>query len=145
MTKNSSVVDIIKYLTTLINSMEVIPTAGTLPSYAKLKESPDKFYEMFSEATYKYNIICDTLQKLQHAHAVIIRVMSELQDNVSSREPYSSRAQYIKTLTSIKASCMALINAYETAKASAESIVKYYNNAQFVITSSRFDSTSAAY
>lgn len=145
MAQNSSITDIINYLNTLINSMEVIPTAGTLPSFAKLKESPDKFYDMFSEATYKYNVICDALQKLQHANAVIIRIMNELSNNVSSREPYNTRTQYIKTLTNIKASCMALINAYETAKASAESIVKYYNSAQFVITSSRFESTSAAY
>ena len=58
--------------------MEIIPTAGVLPSYKDLKKSPDSFYELFSEATYKYNTICDTLQKLQHANAMLVKVLNDL-------------------------------------------------------------------
>ena len=37
--------NIYKYIKNLIESMEVIPTAGQLPSYRELRSSPDKFYE----------------------------------------------------------------------------------------------------
>jgi hypothetical protein len=136
--------EVYKYIQSLIESMEVIPTAGILPSYRELRSSPDKFYELFSEATYKYNIICDALQKLQYANAMIVKALNELM-NPESREQFNVKSQYIKSFTNVKAECVALIAGYETAKASAESIVKFYNAAQFTITSNRFDATSANY
>ena len=136
--------EVYKYIQSLIESMEVIPTAGILPSYRELRSSPDKFYELFSEATYKYNIICDALQKLQYANAMIVKALNELM-NPESREQFNVKSQYIKSFTNVKAECVALIAGYETAKASAESIVTFYNAAQFTITSNRFDATSANY
>lgn len=136
--------EVYKYIQSLIESMEVIPTAGILPSYRELRSSPDKFYELFSEATYKYNIICDALQKLQYANAMIVKALNELM-NPESREQFNVKSQYIKSFTNVKTECVALIAGYETAKASAESIVKFYNAAQFTITSNRFDATSANY
>ena len=136
--------EVYKYIQSLIESMEVIPTAGSLPSYRELRSSPDKFYEIFSEATYKYNTICDALQKLQYANAMIVKALNELM-NPESREQFNVKSQYIKSFTNVKAECVALIAGYETAKASAESIVKFYNAAQFTITSNRFDATSANY
>lgn len=132
------------YTRSLIESMEVIPTAGVLPSYSELKKSPDRFYELFSEATYKYNIICDALQKLQYANAMLVKALNDLM-NPECRESYNVKNQYIKNFTNAKTECNALVAGYETAKASAESIVRYFNSAQFVITSGRFESTSANY
>lgn len=126
----------------LIESCEVIPTAGQLPSYAELRKSPDKFYDMFSEATYKYNIICDALQKLQHSNAMLIKILNDL-TCAECRELYNIKSQYIKNFSNCKTECAALIAGYETAKSSAESIVKYFNSAQFVITSGRFENQSA--
>lgn len=140
----SSLVKLYEYLKTLIEGMEVIPTAGTLPSFIELKSSPDKFYDMFSEATYKYNVICDALQKLQHSNAMLIKVTSEINDS-SCVDNFSSKTQYLKNFNNLKFECSALISAYETAKASAESIVKYFNSAQYVITSGRFSDTHASY
>ena len=136
--------EVYKYIQSLIESMEVIPTAGVLPSYRELRSSPDKFYELFSEATYKYNIICDELQKLQYANAMIVKALNELM-SPESREQFNVKSQYIKAFTNVRSECVALIAGYETAKASAESIVKFYNAAQFTITSNRFDATSANY
>ena len=141
---SSALVKLYSYVRTLIESCEVIPTAGILPSFSELKKSPDKFYELFSEATYKYNVICDTLQKLQHANAMLVKVLNDLM-NPECRESYNIKNQYIKNFTNSKTECYALISGYETAKASAESIVKYFNSAQYVITSGRFDSTSVSY
>ena len=135
-----SLTDIYNYVNTLITSCEIIPTADHLPSFVELKSSPDKFYELFSEVTYKYNIICDTLQKLQHANAMIIKMMNELM-SVNCTETYNVKSQFIKNFTNAKTECSALIAAYETAKASEEAIVKFYNSAQFVITSGRFSDT----
>lgn len=132
------------YIKTLIEGMEVIQTAGVLPSYAELKKSPDNFYQLFSEATYKYNIVCDTLQKLQHANAMIVKVLNDLM-NPECKESYNLKSQYIKNFTNAKTECTSLIAAYETAKASAESIVKFYNSAQYVICSGRFSDTHAGY
>ena len=129
---------------TLIESMEVIPTAESLPSYSQLKESPNKFFELFSEAVYKYNIICDTLQKLQHANAIIVKVLNDLM-SPDCKESYNIKTIYVKNFTQIKSECVALIACYETAKASSETIVKFFNSAQFTITSGRFDGTSANY
>ena len=136
--------DVYKYIVSLVESMEIIPTAGSLPSYRELRSSPDKFYELFSEATYKYNIICDSLQKLQYANAMIVKSLNELM-NPESRELYNVKSQYIKSFTNVKMECVALIAGYETAKSSAESVVRFYNSAQFIITSNRFDATSADY
>lgn len=144
MAKPIGIEDVYKYIVSLIESMEIIPTAGSLPSYRELRSSPDKFYELFSEATYKYNIICDSLQKLQYANAMIVKALNELM-NPESREQYNVKSQYIKSFTNVKAECVALIAGYETAKSSAESVVRFYNSAQFIITSNRFDSTSANY
>lgn len=144
MAKPIGLEEVYKYINSLIESMEVIPTAGILPSYRELRSSPDKFYELFSEATYKYNVICDSLQKLQYANAMIVKALNELM-NPESREQYNVKSQYIKSFTNVKSECVALIAGYETAKASAESVVKFYNSAQFVITSNRFDATSANY
>ena len=113
-------------------------------TYSELKKSPDRFYELFSEATYKYNTICDTLQKLQHANAMLVKVLNDLM-NPECRESYNVKNQYIKNFTNSKTECAALIAGYETAKSSAESIVRYFNSAQYVITSGRFESTSANY
>ncbi len=144
-TSNSSALaKLYTYVRSLIESMEVIPTAGVLPSYSELKKSPDRFYELFSEATYKYNTICDTLQKLQHANAMLVKVLNDLM-NPECRESYNVKNQYIKNFTNSKTECAALIAGYETAKSSAESIVRYFNSAQYVITSGRFESTSANY
>jgi hypothetical protein len=144
-TSNSSALaKLYTYVRSLIESCEVIPTAGVLPSFSELKKSPDRFYELFSEATYKYNIICDTLQKLQHANAMLVKVLNDLM-NPECRESYNTKNQYIKNFTNSKTECYALISGYETAKASAESIVKYFNSAQYVITSNRFDAVSASY
>jgi hypothetical protein len=144
MAKPIGIEDVYKYIVSLIESMEIIPTAGSLPSYRELRSSPDKFYELFSEATYKYNIICDSLQKLQYANAMIVKALNELM-NPESREQYNVKSQYIKSFTNVKAECVALIAGYETAKSSAESVVRFYNSAQFIITSNRFDATSANY
>ena len=135
---------IYKYIKTLIESMEVIPTASSLPSYKELRSSPDKFYEMFSETTYKYNVICDALQKLQYANAMTVKALNELM-SADCRETYNVKSQYIKNFTCIKSECTALIAGYETAKASAESVVRFYNSAQYIITSGRFENTSANY
>lgn len=144
MAKPIGIEDVYKYIVSLIESMEIIPTAGSLPSYRDLRSSPDKFYELFSEATYKYNVICDSLQKLQYANAMIVKALNELM-SPESREQYNVKSQYIKSFTNVKAECVALIAGYETAKSSAESVVKFYNSAQFIITSNRFDATSANY
>lgn len=144
MAKPIGIEDVYKYIVSLIESMEIIPTAGSLPSYRELRSSPDKFYELFSEATYKYNIICDSLQKLQYANAMIVKALNELM-NPESREQYNVKSQYIKSFTNVKTECVALIAGYETAKSSAESVVRFYNSAQFIITSNRFDATSANY
>ena len=132
------------YIKTLVTGMEVIPTAEALPSFKELKESPEKFYELFSTAVYKYNTICDALQKLQHANAMLVKVVNDL-TGPECPQAFVSKAQYMKSFTTVKAECTALISAYETAKASAEAIVKYFNSAQYVITSNRFDATSAVY
>lgn len=139
-----SISDLYNLIVSVIENCEVIPTAGSLPSYRELRSSPDKFYELFSEATYKYNIICDSLQKLQYANAMIVKALNELM-SPESREQYNIKSQYIKSFTNVKAECVALIAGYETAKSSAESVVKFYNSAQFIITSNRFDATSANY
>lgn len=144
MARPSSLKDIYVYLQKLISSMEIIPTAGTLPSFSELKSSPDRFYELFSEATYKYNTICDALQTLQHANAMIVKVLNDLM-SAECKETYNIKSQYIKSFTSSKSECTALISCYETAKASAESIVRYYNSAQYVITSKSFSDTHASY
>ena len=136
--------EIYKHIVSLIESSEVIPTAGALPSYRDLKSSPDKFYELFSEATYKYNIICDALQKLQYANAMIVKALNEL-TSPESRELFNVKSLYIKCFSNVKSECTALIAGYETAKASAEYVVKFYNSAQFVICSNKFDATSANY
>lgn len=136
--------DLYCLIASVIENCEIIPTAGNLPSYRELRSSPDKFYELFSEVTYKYNIICDALQRLQYANAMIVKALNELM-NPESKEQFNVRSQYIKSFTNVKAECVALIAGYETAKASAESIVKFYNAAQFTITSNRFDATSANY
>jgi hypothetical protein len=144
MTRPVGLESIYKYICSLIESMEVIPTADKLPDYRELRSSPDKFYEMFSEATYKYNIICDSLQKLQYSNAMIVKALNELM-GAECKESYNVKNQYIKSFTGIKSECNALISGYETAKASAESIVKFYNSAQYIICSNRFESTSANY
>lgn len=144
MTRPSGLESIYKYICSLIESMEVLPTAEKLPDYKELRSSPDKFYEMFSEVTYKYNVICDALQKLQYSNAMIVKCLNELM-STDCREPYNVKNQYIKSFTGIKSECAALIAGYETAKASAESIVKFYNSAQYIITSGRFENTSANY
>lgn len=141
---SKSLEDIYKYIDSLITSCEVIPTAGILPSYAELKSSPDKFYELFSEVTYKYNIICDTLQKLQHANAMMIKMLNELM-GPNCPVAYNAKTQYMKNFNNAKVECNALIAGYETAKASAEAIVKFYNSAQYVICSGRFDAQTANY
>lgn len=141
---SSTLAKLYTYVRSLIESMEIIPTAGVLPSYKDLKKSPDSFYELFSEATYKYNTICDTLQKLQHANAMLVKVLNDLM-NPECRESYNVKNQYIKNFTNAKTECAALIAGYETAKASAESIVRYFNSAQYVICSGRFENVSANY
>lgn len=144
MTRPVGIEEVYKYIVSLIENCEIIPTAGSLPSYRELRSSPDKFYELFSEATYKYNVICDSLQNLQYANAMIVKALNELL-SPETREQHSLKAQYIKGFTNIRSECIALIAGYETAKASAECIVKFYNSAQFTITSNRFDATSANY
>jgi len=139
-----SIKDILDCINNIIISSEIIPTADPLPSYKELRSSPDKFYEMFSEATYKYNIICDALQKLQYSNAMIVKALNELM-NDNCKESFNVKSVYIKQFTGIKSECIALIAGYETAKASAEAVVKFYNSAQYVITSGRFDATSANY
>ena len=75
---------------------------------------------------------------------MIVKALNELM-NPESREQYNVKSQYIKSFTNVKAECVALIAGYETAKSSAESVVRFYNSAQFIITSNRFDATSANY
>lgn len=144
LTRPTTLENIYSYIQSLIESMEIIPTADPLPSYKELRSSPDKFYEMFSEATYKYNVICDALQKLQYSNAMIVKALNELM-NDNCKESFNVKSIYIKQFTGIKSECIALIAGYETAKASAEAVVKFYNSAQYTICSNRFDATSANY
>lgn len=136
--------EIYKYIQSLIESMEVIPTAGQLPSYKELRSSPDKFYEMFSDVTYKYTTICDALQKLQYSNAMLVKALNDLM-STECRESYNVKNQYVKYFTCLKSECTALIAGYETAKASAEAVVKFYNSAQYVICNNRFFDTHANY
>ena len=144
MARQTGLKDIYTYIKNLIESMEIIPTAGKISSFKELKSSPEKFFEVFSEATYKYNTICDALQKLQYSNAMIVKALNELM-SAECREQFNVKSQYIKLFTSVKSECNALIAGYETAKASAESIVKFYNSAQYVICSNKFDAVSANY
>lgn len=144
MTKPSGLANICTYIQSLIASMEIIPTASKFVSFAELKSSPNRFYELFSDATYNYNIICDALQKLQHSNAMIVKVMNDLMSD-SCREQYSVKTQYLKNFTALKTECSALISAYETAKSSSESVVKFYNSCQYIITSRNFSDTHANY
>lgn len=144
MSQINSLKDLCLYVNNIIAECNIIPTAGVLPSYSELKKSPDRFYELFSEATYKYNIICDALQKLQYANAMLVKALNDLM-NPECRESYNVKNQYIKNFTNAKTECNALVAGYETAKASAESIVRYFNSAQFVICNSRYFDTSANY
>lgn len=144
MARQTGLKDIYTYIKNLIESMEIIPTAGKISSFKELKSSPEKFFEVFSEATYKYNTICDALQKLQYSNAMIVKALNELM-SAECREQFNVKSQYIKLFTSVKSECNALIDGYETAKASAESIVKFYNSAQYVICSNKFDAVSANY
>jgi hypothetical protein len=136
--------DVFNLIEGVIENSEVIPTASKLPSYKELRSSPDKFYEMFSEATYKYNAICDVLQKLQYANAMIVKALNELMSS-NCNEAYNVKTQYLKNFNNVKTECIALIAGYETAKSSAESIVKFFNSAQYVICSGRFDAQTANY
>lgn len=135
-----SIKTLFDYISDVIKACEVIPTAEKLPSFQELRSSPDDFYERFSVVTYKYNIICDTLQKLQYSNAMIIKAINELM-NIDNKADYAVRQQYIKCFTNIKSECIALIACYETAKASAEAVVKFYNNAQYILTTNRFDAS----
>jgi ribosomal protein L10 len=74
----------------------------------------------------------------------IVKVLNDLM-NPECRESYNIKNQYIKNFTNAKTECYALISGYETAKASAESIVKYFNSAQYVICNNRYFDTSANY
>ena len=141
---SSTLAKLYLYVKSLIESCEVIPTAGILPEYKELKSSPGRFYELFSEAVYKYNVICDTLQKLQHTNAMLVKVLNEL-TSAECRETFNIKTQYIKNFTNSKAECVALIAGYETAKSSAESIVRYFNSAQYTICSNRFEAQTANY
>lgn len=141
---SNPILKLYQYIKSLIEGMEVIPTAGILPSYVELKSSPDKFYDMFSEATHNYNVICDTLQKLQHANAMIVKILNDLM-SVNCTERFDTKTQYTKNFNNLKFECAALISAYETAKASSESIVRYFNSAQYVICSRSFGDTHANY
>lgn len=144
MPKPTGLSNIYDYLKSLIESMEIIPTASNFVSFAELKSSPNRFYELFSEATYNYNTICDALQKLQHSNAMLVKVLNDLMSD-SCRETFNVKSQYIKSFNNLKTECVALISAYETAKASSEAVVKFYNNCQFIITSRNFTETSASY
>ena len=75
------------YTVSLISSMEILPTESAFPSYCELKNSPDKFYELYAEATHKYNVICDALQKLQHANAMLVKVLNDKRVAVNSIAP----------------------------------------------------------
>lgn len=136
-----SIYDLVKKV---ISESEVIPTAKVLPSYHDLRSSPDKFYDLFSEATYNYNVICDTLQRLQHSNAMIIKILNDLM-NPACTESFNVKTQYTKNFNNLKFECLALISAYDTAKSSSEAIVRYFNSAQYVITSNRFGDTHANY
>lgn len=144
MNSSESFAKILKYIKSLVATCEIIPTAEVLPSYTELKKSPDRFYELFSEATYKYNTICDTLQKLQHANAMIVKLLNDLM-SPDCKESFNIKSQYTKSFSNAKSECAALISCYETAKSSAEYVVKFYNSAQYTITSGRFESVSASY
>ena len=140
----SPLVKLYTYANNLILSMEVIPTAEKFPSFAQLKSSPDNFYELFSNATYNYNIVCDALQRLQHTNAMIVKTLNDLL-SPDCKETFEIKTQYTKKFTAIRTECIALISAYETAKAASEAVVKFYNSAQFVITSNRFTDTHVNY
>lgn len=132
------------YTVSLISSMEILPTESTFPSYCELKNSPDKFYELYAEATHKYNVICDALQKLQHANAMLVKVLNDLM-STECKESYTVKNMYVKNFTNAKTECAALIRCYETAKASSESIVKFYTSAQYILTSRTFTDTHVNY
>ena len=109
-----------------------------------MKNSPDKFYELYAEATHKYNVICDALQKLQHANAMLVKVLNDLM-STDCKEAYTVKNMYVKNFTNAKTECAALIRCYETAKASSESIVKFYTSAQYILTSRTFTDTHVNY
>jgi hypothetical protein len=142
--KPDSLKKLYEYVKSLISSMEVIPTSDRFPSFAELKTSPDKFYEYFSSATYKYNTICDALQKLQHTNAMLVKIINDLSSS-ECRESYNLKTTYLKNFMNAKTECSALISAYETAKSSAELIVKFYNSAQYIISARGFSDTHANY
>ena len=77
---------------------------------------------------------------------MIVKTLNDLL-SPECTEGYELKTQYTKKFTAARTECIALINAYETAKASSESIVKFYNSAQYIITSNgrNFDGTSANY
>lgn len=144
MSKPAGLTNIYTYIQSLVASMEIVPTTHKFVSFSELKSSPNRFYELFSDATFNYNTICDALQKLQHSNAMIVKVLNELMSD-NCKESFSTKSQYIKNFTNLKTECNALISAYETAKASSESVVKFYNSCQYIITSRNFDNTSANY
>ena len=86
------------YTVSLISSMEILPTESAFPSYCELKNSPDKFYELYAEATHKYNVICDALQKLQHANAMLVKVLNDLM-STDCKESYTVKNMYVKNFT----------------------------------------------
>lgn len=104
-----------------------------IPSYASLKSSKEEFATKYSGVVMNYSRICKSLSDLQYMSVTIDRLLRELPN--SSNEVFSKQKLLSTELKNAKDETLGLIASYKYFKDGLESVVKFYQNMNFVLTS----------
>lgn len=104
-----------------------------IPSYASLKSSKEEFATKYSKAVMEYTKICKDLSDIQFMSVTIDRMLRELPNNTN--EVFSKQKLYSTELKNSKDVAIGLIASYKTYKEGLDSVVKFYQNMNFVLTS----------
>lgn len=104
-----------------------------IPSYSSLKASKEEFATKYSSVVMNYTRICKSLSDLQFMSVTLDRLLRELPNN--SKEVFSRQKLLSTELKNSKDEALGMIASYKYLKEGLESVVKFYQNMNFVLTS----------
>lgn len=133
MNSHNNISDIVSMLKSSVLAIHYTPDDISLPSFDDIKKK-DIFYKYFSDTVCKYQKVCNDISKLQWFRITAIRLLKDLN---TSKELLSQRSALASDLRNISDDCQSLIECFKSKKESLESAVKFFNSAQYLLTSNQ--------
>ena len=128
---------IISSLKKKLDSYKLPDGVCVIPEFGAIKNSKETLYTNYSDAVRRYNIICDSLSKIQLMNVTIDKLLQELPKSAditfSMKNLCSDELKFLKTEVKTTA------ESYKTYKDGLEAVVNFYKSVQYILSSYRIE------